>query len=223
MTQFLYGRGNQPRWLRSVYGKFVGQFATWPLWYIDYTTRTFRNISRNAGRGEGLRFLGRLGLANAAIVVAGNEVLNTDLSKWASYNSFFYTGGPGASALQAALGITSGMNAMLTLNEDKFASRRVAEGVSQLRRIGFAFIPNFYAVRDIQRVTDAIQEGEPTDIVAAMLGQRPTEEFLASREADAVTIFMQGDEENPESPGTNALKFQDLRERVSKIIGDRRP
>lgn len=223
VTQFLYGRGNQPRWLRSIYGKFVGQFATWPLWYIDFTTRTFRNISRNAGRGEALRFLGRLGIANAAIVVAGKEVLNTDLTRWASYNSFFYTGGPGAGALQAALGITSGMSSVLTLNEDKFAQRRVAEGVAQLRRIGFAFIPNFYAVRDIARITEMIQDGEPADITAALLGSRPTKEFLESRMADAVTIFMQGDEENPDTPATNAMQYRELRERVDKLIGERRP
>ncbi len=201
VTQFLYGRGNQPRWWRSAGGRFLGQFGTWPMWYVNFVGSTLRNLGENAGRAAQARFLGRLAIANMAVIAAGREVLQLDLGRWAAYNSVFYTGGPGAEVIVGLGSAIRGLSQLATLSDagQPFGRARVTEGVNILSRVGLAFVPNFYAARDATRAIENVAAGRPVDAAAAAIGIRPTEEFLANREADALEIFLLG-EPDPADP-----------------------
>lgn len=186
VTQFLYGRGMQPYWMRSVWGKFLGQYGTWSLWYLDYITRTVKNLSRNGQTGEAIKFIGRNTLVNMAILGAGHEVLEIDLSRWTSYSALFYSGGPGAQIAVGMMDVMRGMSDISTMSESPFAKSKFNEGLHTLARSGLSFIPFRSAARDAQRVTEAMDNGTWTEVLAASLGAKPTNDYTIGQQLDAL-------------------------------------
>lgn len=181
VTQYLYGRGNQPRWMRSVPGRFFGQFGTWPLWFIDFTKRSFLNMWRNGYQKEALAFIGKLALVDIAIYEAGKAV-GLDLRRWMGGNSLFYTGGPAMEVVRGTLDLVRGAGeSFLGTYESPATRQRLTGGVQTLERAGLAFVPNMYAVRDIGRLFEA---RTPTEVLAATLAVRPNTDYTVAQRLD---------------------------------------
>jgi hypothetical protein len=186
VTQFLYGRGMQPFWMRSTFGKFLGQYGTWSLWYIDYLTRTTQNLRRAGHTGEAIKFLARNAMVNGAILYAGHEVLEIDLGRWLAYPAIFYSGGPGAQIATGMMHLFRGLSDISAMSESEFAKSHFTEGVRTLAGAGLAYVPFRSAGRDAYRLTEAIQSGTYTEILASMLGTRPTNDYTVGQQLDAM-------------------------------------
>lgn len=184
VTQYLYGRGNQPRWMRSVPGRFFGQFGTWPLWYIDFVKRSVTNLWQNGYKTEAIAFVGKMALVDAAIYEAG-DAIGLDFRKWMAGNALFYTGGPAIQLMEGTINLMrGGSEQFLGSSETPGTKQRIADGINTLEKTGLAFIPNSYAVRDIGRLLSAAQNKNPTEFVAAMLAVRPSNEFTVQQRMD---------------------------------------
>lgn len=184
VTQFLYGRGMQPRWMRSVPGRFFGQFGTWPLWYIDFVKRSFVNMWTNGYQKEALKFIGKLALVDAAIYESGKSI-GLDLRRWMGGNALFYTGGPAFEVLAGARDLVRGASEeYLGTYESPATKQRLAAGAQTLERVGLAFIPNMYALQDIARLMKAAQSGTPTEVLAATLAVRPSTDYTVQQRLD---------------------------------------
>lgn len=179
MTNFLYGRGMQARWMRSTAGRFLGQFGSWSMWYMDYLGRLTRAAAKGPNRGDALAMLGRHALVNAAIVATGKKVLDVDLSRWASYGAVFYSGGPGWSIATGASTLMRGLGEQSTLGEDRLASARVTEGAQEIWNVMPSFVPFMFAGKDVLRMAHAY---DGTELLAATLGVQPTRDYIRRRQ-----------------------------------------
>jgi hypothetical protein len=186
VTQFLYGRGMQPYWMRSAPGRFFGQYGTWTLWYADYLRRTSMNLWRAGHKGEAMKFIGRNVMVNMAVLYAGHEVLEVDLSRWTSYGALFYSGGPGTQIAFGGTQLFRGLSDVTTLSESEFAQSHVTQGVETLVNAGQAFIPFRSAARDMYRVTEAVRDGSYHSLLAAFLGARETKDYTIQEQLDAL-------------------------------------
>lgn len=182
VTQYLYGRGNQVGWLRTIPGRFVGQFGTWPMWYIDFVRRTTANMINSGHPVRAAAFLGRLGIANGAVGLAGAAV-GINLWKWAGGTSFFYNGGPAFEAIAGVSTLWRGIGGAVADPDDPFAQSRITEGRRILGRIGQAFIPFRYVVKDIQETLEA---STPRGALAQALGAKLTRDQTIE---DQLAIF----------------------------------
>lgn len=181
MTNFLYGRGMQARWMRSMGGRFLGQFGTWSMWYGDYLGRIIGAAAKGPNRADAMAILGRHALVNTAIVLAGKEVLDVDLNRWASYGSVFYSGGPGWGIAQGASTLMRGLGDVSTFGENPLGAQRVKEGSKVIWNTLPSFVPYFYAGRDAIRM---LSEPDATARLAAALGTRPTVSYSTKRKID---------------------------------------
>lgn len=185
ITQFLYGRGNQPRWMRTVPGRFFGQFGTWPLWYIDYLRRSFLNMWGNGYQAEAVKFLGKIALVDAAIYEGGRRA-NLDLRRWMAGNALFGVPplgrSPATSVLFGIQDLVRGTSEeVLSTYESPANKQRLGNARQVLQDAGLAFIPGTYAVRDIGRLFSATT---PTEVAAAMLAVRPSTEYTVQQRLD---------------------------------------
>ena len=179
VTMFLYGRGMQPRWMRGVSGRLFGQFGTWPLWYVDYLRRLTGDAVKGGFKSAAAAALARHAIVNAAVVLAGREVLDIDLSKWASYNAVFYSGGPAFSLVWGAAQLNRGISATVSGGEDPFSTKRMQEGLNTIYQTLPIAVPLYFAGRDVNNLLHA---STPTERLAAILSTRPTREWtLAHR------------------------------------------
>lgn len=178
MTNFLYGRGMQARWMRSTGGRFLGQFGSWSMWYMDYLTRLTRAVAKGPNRADAAGMLARHALVNAAIVMTGKQVLDVDLSRWASYGAIFYSGGPGMTVATGAMTLWRGLGEQSSLGEDPLAQTRVKEGSSVIWHTLPSFVPFYYAGQDVLRMAHSYDN---TEMLAATLGTRPTKAYIERR------------------------------------------
>jgi hypothetical protein len=181
ITNFLYGRGMQARWMRSVGGRLFGQFGTWPMWYLDYLNRIVTRIGQSGYRVEAMKLLGRHMIVNAAIVGAGKEILNVDLSRWASYGSLFYSGGPGLTALAGASTLMRGLGEVTSGNEDPLSQSRVTEGMQTVWNTMPTYVPFYFGARDVIKLAEA---DDNVQKLAAVLGTRPTRDYTTEKRMD---------------------------------------
>lgn len=177
VTQFLYGKGNQPRWMRSVPGRIFGQFGSWPLWFIDYTTRTATNLWRNGDKLGAAAFLGRIALADMALYEAGKAV-GLDARRYMGMNSLFYNGGPAIQAFQGAAEMLRGAGDYIGQEDTPGAKQRMSSAANMLAMTGRAFIPYSSALRDIGRLMNA---DTPEERMAAMLAVYPTQQYTVAQ------------------------------------------
>lgn len=187
VTNFLYGRGMQARWMRSIPGRFLGQFGSWSMWYIDYIRRITSNMVRNGYAGEAASFLARHALVNAAILYAGYDKLHVDLSRWVAYNSMFYSGGPALQIVAGASTLMRGLGSEASMAQDPLAQSRVTEGTQMIKQTLPNFVPFYYATRDMIRLAHA---QTPVEAIAAALSTRPTRRYQLDR---SMNIIMGGE------------------------------
>lgn len=179
VINFLYGRGMQPRWMRGIAGRLLGQFGTWSLWYLDYLKRTTTNIAENSGKFAAGTFLARHALANAA-VMAGGASLGLEMGRWIVYPAVFYSGGPGFSVAQGLSSIARGFGSALEGADSKYAGVQIQEGTRLIESTMPSLIPFRYAARDALQVI----KGSPTERLAALLSVRVSPEAQAQRKLD---------------------------------------
>ena len=182
-TQWIYGRGNQGKFQRNLFGRFLGQYGTWPAWYADFVHRTVRNLRAAGEPLEAMRFLSRLGMANAALYGA-TAVTGIELTKWAAVSSLSYTGGPGVEVVLGVRDMVRGAGGLLQHPEDKFSQSRIKEGLAVAKRAGKAFIPGRYMVEDFHRYLNA---RTPREKIAAALSTRQTREMTIQDQLDLLT------------------------------------
>lgn len=183
VTNFLYGRGMQSRWIRSVPGRLLGQFGTWSMWYIDYLRRVTGAMVRGGYTGDAVAFLGRHALANAAII-AGGAKLGVDLSRWVAYGSAFYSGGPAFTLVGALSDLMRGTGSLATGANDPQAEGRVKGALQTIGQTLPSYVPFYYAGRDAVRLKQA---QTPAERLAYVLSTRPTAEQQTIDAYDIVT------------------------------------
>lgn len=183
VTNFLYGRGMQPRWMRGVGGRLLGQFGTWPLWYIDYLRRSTTNMVANGYKAEAAAFIARHALTNAAIAYAGSKVLNVDLGRWMMYPSVFYSGGPGWQVAQGLSTLARGLGAVASGGEDPTGPTKIREGLRSVEQVIPSMIPFYYAGRDAVKFAQAT---DATERLAWLLSTRPTQDYTFQQHLDMV-------------------------------------
>lgn len=174
IANFLYGRGMQAQWMRSVGGRLFGQFGTWPMWYIDYIRRIVGRAGMQGFRAEGAKLFAKHVLVNVAILAAGKEVLDVDLNKWASYGSIFWSGGPGVQIAAGASTLMRGLGSVTSGNEDPLAQSRISEGLATIWQTVPTYVPFYFGARDAIRL---VESENPTEFLAAALGTQPTRQF----------------------------------------------
>mgnify|MGYP003655734001 CR=1 FL=1 len=89
-SQFQYRAGNSAPMLQSTAGRFLGQYGTWPSWYVAHTLRMMKNGS---GKGR-MMALGRFVGVNALMLKGIEEVVGADVSNWVFLSPLSYQGGP---------------------------------------------------------------------------------------------------------------------------------
>jgi hypothetical protein len=191
-TNFLYGRGMQARWMRSLTGRMMGQFGSWSMWYADYLHQLTRMATSGENKLDALGILARHALVNAAILETGREVLNVDLSRWASYGALFYSGGPGVQVAIGASTLMRGLGDASSFGEDPLSQTRISQGSQMIWNTLPAFVPFHSAIRDFTKMTEAY---DSTDLLAATLGTRVTKNYQINRK---IRILTGGEE--PSSP-----------------------
>lgn len=208
VTNFLYGRGMQARWMRSVPGRFFGQFGTWSMWYLDYLRRIggrALTLQNSPYRAKAIGTLARHALVNAAVIAAGHEILEVDLNRWASYGSLFYSGGPGFQAALGASTLIRGVGETLSGSEDPLAKARVSEGSQMLLQTTRSFLPFFGAAKDAIRFGTS---DDPVDRLAAVLGTKPTRDYDFDRR---MALLL----------GTEVLPFSSSSETVADLLNSK--
>jgi hypothetical protein len=201
MTNFLYGKGMQSRWMRSIGGRLMGQFGSWSMWYADYLNRMVRAVGRPEYRADALAALGRHALVNAALLSVGKFALDVDLSRWASYGALFYSGGPGWQIATGASTLMRGLGDASSAGEDPLAQSRITQGSSMIWHTLPAFVPFLSAGRDVYRMATPYDQ---TDFLAATLGTRTTKDYQARRKVD----ILLGDYSEPFQSTAGALHRQ---------------
>lgn len=183
VVNFLYGRGMQPRWMRGVGGRLLGQFGTWPLWYIDYLRRTTVNMARNGYSGEAAAFVAKHALVNAAVLYAGKQVFDVDLGRWTMYPSVFYSGGPGFQVATGLSMLARGLGSVTSGADDPLGPSRVKEGMRSIENVLPSMVPFYFGARD---AVNFFQATDATQRLAALLSTKPTQEYDFQRRLDMV-------------------------------------
>lgn len=189
-TQFLYGRGMQPKWMRSIFGKFLGQYGTWPLWFIDYQTRMISNLAKNGGMADVARFVGRQAVVNGAVLAAGSR-MGLEMGKWLSYPAMFYSGGPGVQVIASSAQLMHGLSGQASGDYTPGATGDVTTGLQGLMQSANSFIPFRSAIRDISRFHDAVGDGSMQEALAAVMGTKPSRDVRMADLLDAVNHLPQ--------------------------------
>lgn len=183
-TNFLYGRGMQARWQRSIGGRLMGQFGSWSMWYLDYIGQLTKQAMKGENKLDAMGILARHAFVNAAILETGRRVLNIDLSRWASYGALAYSGGPGWQVAMGASTLMRGLGDVSTLNQDPMAQQRVNAGAQMIWQTLPAFVPFHSAVRDLTRMAEAYDN---TELLAASLGTKVTNDYAIRRKIGILT------------------------------------
>jgi len=183
-TNYLYGRGMQARWMRSMGGRLLGQFGTWSMWYGDYLTQQIKAIAKGPYKADAFGILARHALVNAAILEVGREVLNVDLSRWASYGALAYSGGPGLQVAMGASTLMRGLGEVSSFGEDPLGETRVSQGSQMIWNTLPAFVPYHSAFRDVSKMVGAYDQ---VDFLAATLGTRVTKDYQIRRKIEIMT------------------------------------
>ncbi|HEY9529268.1 MAG TPA: hypothetical protein VIR02_19410 [Anaerolineales bacterium] len=176
VVNFLYGRGMQPRWMRGIQGRLLGQFGTWSLWYIDYLRRTTQALATNSGTAAAAKFLAKHALVNGAIGYAGAK-LGVDLGSWMTFPSVFYSGGPGFQVAQGLSTLARGLQG-ISAGGDPYSQQKMNSGLQILNSTLPSMIPFRYAARDAYRLVTA---DTPEERLAAFVGSKPNPDIDAER------------------------------------------
>jgi hypothetical protein len=91
-SMFLYRQGNAPVVLQHSVGRMLGQYGTWPAWFVMYLRRL--GPGGYGSRGARAKAIGRLFGVQTAIMGVGAEVFGMDLTQISMFAPLSYQGGP---------------------------------------------------------------------------------------------------------------------------------
>jgi hypothetical protein len=155
-TQWIYRRGNSPVWARGLVGRVIGQYGTWPSWFVEYG----KNL---ATRGSGINRVKRLaGLAAIQVAASevGDKVFGVNLNSWLYTSPFQWFPIP-VTAWNAARKVAYG--------SDLEQSR----GLEDVVNLAGMHAPGFIYMTDVAK---GLQEDRNEDQVKRFLGFKPTVE-----------------------------------------------
>lgn len=154
-TQWNYRRANSPYWMKGNMGRVLGQFGTWPTWYLDYMRSLGRGSKRNAAKR--IAIFTAQGLAMEQI---GEQVFGVDIKKWFLYHPLSWAGSPVIGALSSAKDVAMG------------TEYEKQKGINQLKQVGLLYAPYSLAIKSIMDSNDYYKE---EDKFKKALGFRPSE------------------------------------------------
>lgn len=156
-TQWLYNPGNSAQILRGRLGRFLGQFGTWPLSYMEFWARV-------VGTKDPVligNFVKRWTVTNAVLQAVSAEVLGIDMGNWLWTGPFSYTGGPMANMAEAGLNLMQG---------DRNSFDRLLSASKPM-------LPFYFSIRDFSRgIARTLDEGDVGEGLKAFAGFRSTKE-----------------------------------------------
>jgi hypothetical protein len=137
-TQFIYSRGNNPYFMQSTMGRFLGQYGTWPVQYVEF----MRNMFTRGSYRNRLESFARWTAVNSAIVYGAGQAFGVEMSRWSFFAPMSYQGGPfmemtiqGASTV--GLASTGSLDLKKSLQKGTFVADS-GEGVDPVDRINAA-------------------------------------------------------------------------------------
>jgi hypothetical protein len=89
-SQFIYSRGNNPYFMQSTMGRFLGQYGTWPLQFTEY----MRNMLLRGSYENRVKAFSRYLAVNAGMVYGAGAVFGVDMARWSFFSPMAFTGGP---------------------------------------------------------------------------------------------------------------------------------
>ena len=149
-----------------------GQFGTFPVQYLNFA---LDGLSRGTAKDRA-EFLVSHSAMNMAIVGAGAELFDADLTSWATFGSLSYTGGPYAEAAVSMFQAWGGSDM-----ERALALRNLKMMLPTIDSPQSVFVPGSYAIGDL---VDAFQEDDLLNIVGEGAGirfLRPRQDTWAQR------------------------------------------
>lgn len=154
-ANFIYGAGAQPGWLQSAPGRFLGMFATWPLWAVELYGRRVWNGSPKQIAAFTARTLALVGAFSNMAIQSGYNMWN-----WiAPMSTLSYAGGP---VVDAAIQLKRVADAPLDQKADALAS--------MAKNVGRLSVPGQLAYVDVR---DALESSDPAKGAMRMLLGRP--------------------------------------------------
>ena len=140
-TQILYDTFQQPQAFRKGFGRFFGQYTSWPINF--YNLAKERLISDTLTAPEKLAYFARLGTSTGAIAY-GMHSVGLNPRQFAPWNMITVGGGPYYQLTNDFLRF---------LNGDEQAYGRLVRGITSL-------VPFAYEGEGIMRAVQAMQEGD---------------------------------------------------------------
>lgn len=156
-TQWNYRRANSPMLMQGKWGKLLGQFGTWPAWYIDYV-KSVATRGTKTNRAKRIAYV--VGI-NAAVEQIGEKIFGVDLSKWVWQHPISWGGG-------IAVGLAKGLST-LAFNTDEYER---AKAESDLLNTAGIYIPGYLQMTNFYK---ASQESNTEDQFKRALGFKPIE------------------------------------------------
>jgi hypothetical protein len=162
-TMFWYMEGMRPQVFRGTWGRLLGMFGTYPVYYAANIARGFRN----ATVGGKLAYAGRF-LGNTAAIGAGFAALGIDTGRsfWPSWGPVMFSGGPYYWLVNKAI-LSVGDNYQSRQARAELFGFKVSNGKgfwdpkamanSDLARW---ILPNPYVIKNLSRGWDYLNRGE---------------------------------------------------------------
>ncbi len=156
-TQWIYRRGNGPKWLSSTPGKIFGQFATWPLWYFSYVRQV---LSKGSGANRAAAITRLVGV-NVGLLEIGRELFGVEAANWLMLGPLSYSGGPHYEAINSLI------NADFPEGLTGDVRPEAALARNRLYDYWRMFVPGSSAARDAYR---AITESNTAEAMRRLFG-----------------------------------------------------
>lgn len=163
-TQYLYNSFDQPQIFRSGFGRFFGQYTSWPINFYNLVKERITSDSLTAG--QKISFLARLGGITGAIGT-GLHMAGLNARNFVPWNMMIFQGGPYYQLMNDMLGMMNG-------NED--AMRGAVRTLAGL-------VPFAYEGEGIMRAVQAIQDGDPYEAFLHLLSAPVRTDVYQRREA----------------------------------------
>jgi endonuclease YncB( thermonuclease family) len=100
-SQFMYSRGNVPYAMQSTAGRLLGQYGTWPAWYVEWFGNNM--MFRRGSTESNIKNMARWAGVNATLFYGMSEVFGVDFARWTFFAPLSYQGGPLAQVAQQGL------------------------------------------------------------------------------------------------------------------------
>jgi len=165
-TQFSYRRGTQPYWMMNTPGRLLGQYGTWPAYFVEH----LRNMVLRGSLENRMKVATRWATTNYVMYEVAKEAFGVDAGRWLFFAPMGYTGGPLAQA---------GYDAAKTFNAAVAGSKDPTDAIAAARLKGAwtQLVPGV-PVGGLRHTWDAIDAISQEDIPTAIkrfLGMPPAQ------------------------------------------------